>query len=107
MLIHYNRRKLSVLLAMVAVFHVCESGTNLDSHFKATIAERPDFVSTITVSNGGPWGKWKKTVYCPVDTFAAAYAMKVHGVEHIKKFKSIMALDNEVTHLIWYEDPPS
>ena len=66
-----------ILLVLVIFLHVCESGTNLDSHFKPTITERPDFVSTITVSNGGPEGTWKKAVYCPVDTFASGYAMKV------------------------------
>ena len=66
------------LLLIAILLQVCAAGTNLDSHFKTTIEERIDFISgRISVRNGGPDGTWKKSVWCPIDSFANGYAMKV------------------------------
>ena len=36
-----------------------------------------DVVKTLSVSNGLSSGDWKPIVFCPADTYAMGYAMKV------------------------------
>ena len=32
---------------------------------------------TLKVNNGGPWGQWQQDDFCPVNSYAIGYEMKV------------------------------
>lgn len=38
---------------------------------------RPDVVFDSTSSNGGQWGSWTRSVFCPTGSYAAGYTMRV------------------------------
>jgi hypothetical protein len=40
---------------------------------------RNDQVAARSASNGGPWGSWTNTAFCPANTWAAGYTMRVEA----------------------------
>lgn len=58
----------STIIALFAVLSVAAG---------RSVTGKDDFPSVISVRNGGPWGRWGPLEYCPPNSKATSFSLKV------------------------------
>ncbi|KAK3084200.1 hypothetical protein FSP39_009922 [Pinctada imbricata] len=70
---------LLTLLSLIIVANTAlTAAENYDSSFEAKTKARKT-VQKLKVSNGMPWGQWEEPVFCPLNTYAVGYSLKIEG----------------------------